>query len=179
MPRRKATPAKQAAATTPDVAPDPRALPDESNGPEVFVDFVFDHGLLHVAVVNGSDIAAYHVSVSFDPPFRGLGGEQDTSSLPLFRAIEFLAPRRRIETFLDRSSDYFQRKEPRRIRADISWRDARKRRYTRRIVHDLGIYEDVSYVVHRPAPHDTAPPTITSRSTTPVTGRGDHGSPQG
>lgn len=151
-------------------------MPDESGSPEVFVDFVFDCGLLHVAVVNGTDVAAYHVTVTFDPPFRGLGGTQETSSLPLFRGIEFLAPRRRIETFLDRSSDYFQRKEPRRISADISWRDARKRRYTRRIAHDLGIYEDVSYVVHRSTPGDAAPSTTTSRSTTPVTGRGDHGS---
>lgn len=178
MPRRKAAPAKQAAATTWDETPD-AVRPGASGSPEVFVDFVFDRGLLHVAVVNGTDAAAYHVSVAFDPPFRGLGGTQETSALPLFRGIAFLAPRRRIETFLDRSSDYFQRREPQRICADISWRDANKRRYRRRIVHDLGIYEDVSYVVHRPAPGDAAPSTITSRSTTPVTGRGDHGSPQG
>ncbi|MBC7897966.1 MAG: hypothetical protein H7066_21270 [Cytophagaceae bacterium] len=178
MPRRKATPAKQAAAATRGATRGP-SVPDESGGPEVFVDFIFDHGLLHVAVVNGTDTAAYDVTVRFDPAFRGLGGEQETSALPLFRGIEFLAPRRRIETFLDRSSDYFQRKEPRRISAAVSWRDARKRRYTRHIVHDLGIYEDVSYLVHRPAPHDTAASTTTSRSTTPRTGRGDHGSPQG
>lgn len=177
MPSRKATTAKQAAATPSGQAPPLKAVSAESAGPEVFVDFVFDHGLLHVAVVNGSDIAAYRVTVAFDPPFRGLGGAQETSSLPLFRGIEFLAPRRRIETFLDRSTDYFHRGEPRRISADISWHDARKRRYTRHIVHDLGIYEDVSYVVHRST--DAAAPTTTSRSTTPVTGRGDHGSPTG
>jgi hypothetical protein len=155
------------------------AVPDESNVPEVFVDFVFDRGLLHVAVVNGSDAAAYDVTVAFTPAFRGLGGTQETSSLPLFRGIAFLAPRRRIETFLDTSSDYFRRREPRRISADIAWRDARKKRHTRRIVHDLGIYEDLSYVVHRPTEPASASPTTTSRSTTPVTGRGDHGSPQG
>jgi hypothetical protein len=143
------------------------------------VDFVFDRGLLHVAVVNGTDAAAYHVTIAFDPPFLGLGGTQETSSLPLFRGIEFLAPRRRIETFLDRSSDYFQRKEPRRIRVDLSWRDARKRRYTRQIVHDLAIYEDLSYVVQCPPPDDASRSTITSRHTTPPTERGDHGSPQG
>lgn len=179
MPSRKTTPKKQAAPATPPDPGDARVAHDASGAPDVFVDFVFDRGLLYVAVVNGSDVAAWSVTVAFDPSFRGLGGTQETSALPLFRCIEFLAPRRRIETFLDRSSDYLQRKEPRRIGADVTWHDERKRRFTRRIVHDLGIYEDLSYVVHRTTASDAASPTSTSRSTTPVTGRGDHGSATG
>lgn len=174
MPKKETTTAKRvtkASAARP--APAPRAAPDEPV-PEVFVDFVFEEGLLHVAVVNGTDESAYDVRVSFKPSFRGLGGTQDTSSLPLFRGIAFLAPHRRIETFLDRSSDYFQRKEPRRISARITWHDEQQRQYTRTIVHDLGIYEDMTYVVRR---SDVAVPNANSR--TPITGRNDHGRQSG
>lgn len=177
MPGRKTTSKKQVRPAKPRPAGAPALRHDVAGAPDVFVDFVFEHGLLHVAVVNGTDVAACRVSVAFEPSFRGLGGTQHTSALPLFHCIEFLAPRRRIATFLDRSSDYFQRKEPRRISADVTWHDERGQRFSRRIVHDLGIYEDVSYVVHGTTSDPSA--STTSRSTTPVTGRGDHGSATG
>ena len=166
MPGRKATTKRRAAQA------------GTRDHPEVIVDFLFDHGLFHVAVVNVSDFAAYQVAVHFDPPFRGLGGESEVSALPLFRCIEFLAPRKRIETFLDSSDAYFQRGEPTRICADVSYSDVRKRVYTRRIVHDLGIYEDVSYLLPGTAANEPAIRVPASPSITPVTGRGEHGSPQ-
>lgn len=140
---------------------------------EVFVDFVFDHGLLFVALVNASPRAVYEVSVAFEPAFHGLGGTVDVSALPLFRCVEFLAPHKRLETLLDESGAYFGRQEPRRIEATVSWRNARGRRYRRRIVHDLTIYEDVSYIVRRATPGRAAVPGDT------ITGRGNHGSAQG
>ena len=115
--------------------------------PEVIVDFRFEQGLLHVAIANVSGASAHAVSVKFDKAFRGLGGEQKTSSLPLFRRLLFLAPYKVIETFVDTSSAYFARREPTRITATISYRDSERRPYQRRITHDLGIYKDVTYVV--------------------------------
>ncbi|MCC6316966.1 MAG: hypothetical protein IT361_04670 [Gemmatimonadaceae bacterium] len=116
--------------------------------PEVWVDFTFDRGLMHVVVENGGESAAYGVSVRFSPSFRGLGGAHDVSSLALFRCIEFLAPHRRIETFLDASRDYFARDEPRRITADITYRDREGRTHARCVQHDLGIYEDLSWLLN-------------------------------
>lgn len=118
-----------------------------ANLPEVIVDFVFDHGLLHLVVENIGAAPAYRVSVKFDRLFHGLGGRQEMSGLRLFRCIEFLAPHKRIETFLDTSSAYFQRREPRRLTASIAFRDAQRRSYERHIVHDLSIYKDLSYVL--------------------------------
>lgn len=146
--------------------------------PEVIVDFLFDQGLFHVSVENVSDAAAYVVSVKFDKKFRGLGGAAEVSSLPLFRQIAFLAPRKRIETFLDTSSAYFQRREPTRLTAMISFRDAQRRSYERRITHDLSIYKEVTYLL-KPAgmnsPVISAPPLA---KVTPATGELKYGSPQ-
>lgn len=152
--------------------------------PEVVVDFTFDRGLLHVAVANVSDLSATGVSVAFDEPFRGLGGEVEVSSLALFRRVEFLAPRKRIETFLDSSAAYFERREPTTIAATITYSDAAGIAYERRVVHDLAIYRDVSYVVTPPGaatagvPPQGTPPHASARPTL-ATGSVRHGRPQG
>ena len=72
--------------------------------PDVIVDFVFDEGKFFIAVENIGDRPAVDVSVRFDRRFTGVGGERDLSTLPLFKGIPFLAPRRRIVTFLDTSA---------------------------------------------------------------------------
>ncbi|PYS43550.1 MAG: hypothetical protein DMF71_06835, partial [Acidobacteria bacterium] len=59
--------------------------------PDVIVDFVFDDGLLFIAISNLSDKPAYKVSITFDQEIHGLDGK-DICALPLFRNIEFLAP---------------------------------------------------------------------------------------
>ena len=159
-------------------------MTSSGNSPEVIVDFTFDRGLLHVAVANVSDVSATGVAVSFDHPFRGLGGEVEVSSLALFRRIEFLAPRKRIETFLDSSAAYFERREPTTIGATITYSDAAGRVHERRVVHDLAIYRDISYVVTPPGaatasmPPQGDPPDATARPTFAI-GSVRHGRPQG
>jgi hypothetical protein len=80
--------------------------------PDVIVDFVFEDGMLFVAVQNIGSQPAQQVHVTFEPPFRGLGGAASVPELPLFRNIEFLAPSRSIRTLLDSSAAYFARQEP-------------------------------------------------------------------
>jgi hypothetical protein len=121
--------------------------------PEVIVDFVFREGVFYIAVANVSSMPALDVSIKFDKPFRGLAGQQKTSTLPLFTGIRFLAPYKTIETLLDASSAYFARREPTRITAHVSYKDAKRRSYERRITHDLGIYKDVTYVLQRDGTH--------------------------
>ncbi len=116
------------------------------NGPDVIVDFIFDDGLLFVAVQNIGDKPAYKVSVQFDRKFHGVGGAKDITEMPLFRNIEFLAPWKDIVTFVDASAAYFGRDEPTRILARISYQDAQGKRYRATITHDLEIYRDIGYV---------------------------------
>ena len=142
---------------------------DSRGIPEVIVDFTFDRGILHVAVVNVSDYSAFGVAVGFDTPFRGLGGSVDVSALPLFRRVEFLAPHKRIETLLDASAEFFARGEPTTIGATVSYNDGEGSKYERRIVHNLEIYRDVSYLVSMPP----APPSRMQPS--PSTGNVPHG----
>lgn len=130
--------------------------------PEVILDFRFERGLLYIALANISAVPAYRVSVRFDKPFHGLGGECEISGLRLFRRVEFLAPHKRIETLLDSSQAYFQRREPTLIETTVSFRDANGKSHTRRIIHDLRIYQDVTYLVSGDSTALSFPPTAPS-----------------
>jgi hypothetical protein len=118
----------------------------DQSRPEVIVDIVFEDGLFHVAIENIGQKPAREVSVRFHPTFRGAGGHLEVSALPLFRRIPFLAPRRRITTFVDTSSAYFARCEPTDITATVTYTDAAGAEYTDTIPHDLAIYKDVFYL---------------------------------
>jgi hypothetical protein len=130
----------------------PRARDVPTDDPDVILDFTFEDGLLYAAVRNLSPRPAYRVSVAFDKPFTGLGGAQETSALPLFRNIEFLAPGKEIRTLVDTTASYFARRQPAKLTAELAWRDAAGKRRTHRIRHDLGIYRHLAYAT-RKEPH--------------------------
>jgi hypothetical protein len=114
--------------------------------PDVIVDFVFEGGILFVAVTNIGSQPAERVHVGFDLPFKGLGGTVCIPELPLFRNIEFLAPSRSIRTLLDSSAAYFARREPEQITATISYCDRSGQEFSCTIHHDLAIYRDIAFV---------------------------------
>ena len=122
------------------------SMRETASGPEVIVDFIFDDGLFFVAVENIGQKPALKVAVRFDKKILGLGGSSEISALPLFRNIEFMAPRKQIVTFLDSSASYFGRNEPTKISAKISYRDSEGKEFQTIVQHDLEIYRDISYI---------------------------------
>jgi hypothetical protein len=123
--------------------------------PHVIVDFVFDEGMLFIAIENIGEKPALNVSIRFDHAFRGLGGIQVIPDLALFHGIRFLAPRRRITTFVDATAAYFARREPTDLMARIAYSDAAGTAYDDVIRHDLAIYRDLPYLHRTAAPGDT------------------------
>ena len=121
-------------------------MPAARRDPEVILDVVFDRGLLFLVVSNLGDRPAHRVRVKFAERFSGLGGERRIDRLALFRKLEFLAPQKSIEVFLDRSASYFAREEPASLTASISWRTPEGERLTSTVHHDLEIYRDLGYI---------------------------------
>ena len=119
----------------------------EERESDVIVDFVFEEGALYVTVANIGERPALKVSCRFEPGFHGLGGSVEVSRLPLFRNIEYLAPRKEIRTLVDSSAAYFARKEPTKLQVTVTYRDESGTRRQTVIAHDLGIYRDLAYVV--------------------------------
>lgn len=117
------------------------------SGPDVILDFIFRDGLFFISISNIGDKPAYKVSVKFDCKVYGLAGTKEISALPLFRNIEFLAPKKEIVTFLDSSSSYFGREGPTKIAARISYRDSQGAKRSVTINHDLEIYREIGYMM--------------------------------
>ncbi|MDX6438169.1 MAG: hypothetical protein QOF45_752 [Gaiellaceae bacterium] len=119
---------------------------DERCDAEVILDVVFDRGLLFLVVENTGDRPAHSVRIKFDKPFGGVDGTKKMQRLALFRRLEFLAPRKSISVFLDRSASYFARDEPTQLTAAISWRTPAGERRSTTINHDLEIYRDLGFI---------------------------------
>lgn len=135
--------------TLPAPGDDPQVLEGPTPAarrPEVIVEFLFDRGLLFVAVRNIGERPALEVSIRFDPALRGLNGSRDMSAQALFRGIEFLGPGREISTFLDRSDSFFSRQPVTRFSVEVRYADRDGLRYEESIRHDLEIFRDIAFL---------------------------------
>lgn len=131
-----------------DVSQPIAATDQTSRGrPDVILEFLFDRGMLLLALRNIGERPAIATSVKFDKKIVGLGGLKDISTLPVFRQVEFLGPGREIVVFIDESHSYFARKQPTKISARISYSDSEKQKYDTTINHDLEIYRELPYLV--------------------------------
>ena len=119
---------------------------DERDAGDVIVDVVFEQGLLFLVVANSGDRPALGVRVKFDRAFSGVGGTKRMHRLALFHRLEFLAPWKSIEVFLDRSDAYFARGEPTELTARVTWRTPEGARRAATIHHDLEIYRDLGFI---------------------------------
>jgi len=121
-------------------------MQNERGEADVILDVVFDQGLFFLVVENLGDRPAHAVRIKFDKPFSGVGGAKQMQRLALFRKLEFLAPHKAIEVFLDRSASYFARDEPTQLTAAISWRTPEGARRSTTVHHDLEIYRDLGFI---------------------------------
>jgi hypothetical protein len=130
--------------------------PSSDDDADVILDVVFRQGLLFLVLANTGERPALAVRVKLDAPLTGVGGTKRLDRLALFRKLEFLAPRKSIEVFLDRSDAFFARDEPTRLTAAITWRTPAGERRSTTIVHDLEIYRDLGYL-EREVPPSAGP----------------------
>lgn len=114
--------------------------------PEVIVDFEFRRGLFFLSIRNAGSRPAINVRVTFSPAFTGCAGEKAITELPLFQDLTYLPPDRRIETFVDTSASYFERKQPTRIKVGIEYHDSEGRLFAERFEQNLEIYREIGYV---------------------------------
>jgi hypothetical protein len=114
--------------------------------PDVVVDFIFEIGLLFIAIINIGEGPAFCISVKFNGEIQGVGGTKLISEMPLFRHLEFMPPDKKITTFLDTSSSYFAHRQPTEIETSISFSDRHGKQYNNKIKHNLDIYRDIGYI---------------------------------
>jgi len=115
---------------------------------DVYLDVVFDRGLLYLVVCNDGAVAAERVRFSFDRPLMGQD-DADMTTLSMFSRLDYLAPGKHIRVFLDRAPAYFARRQRSRFTVKVSWRAAGQA-FSSSMTHDMRIYSDLPYVADDP-----------------------------
>jgi hypothetical protein len=115
---------------------------------DVYVDVVFDDGLLFLVVCNDGVLPAEQVRVAFDRPVLGADG-LDVGRLGAFTRLEFLAPGKRLRVYLDHANAYFARRQRSRISMKVTWRVGRMT-LSSSMTHDMRVYADLPYIVRQP-----------------------------
>jgi len=121
----------------------PTTLPPPDGRPDVIVDVDVRDGLFSILLRNIGSRPALNVTTIFDRSMSGLGGSKSISGMRLFKNLEFMAPGKVFEQFVDPLDVYAARKEPMRFTATVSYLDRDGRRYEEAIVHDLRIYAEL------------------------------------
>jgi hypothetical protein len=121
------------------LAAEPRPS-DPSARPEVLVDFSVVDGLLSVQLNNVGGRSAYQVKTTFHRSFHGIERSKAIPAMRLFRKVEFMAPGKTLDHFIDSLAGYVRRKQPLQLVATVRYRDREGQRFEDRCAHDLGIY---------------------------------------
>lgn len=121
--------------------------PEATLRPYIVVEILLEQEWLQLTVRNAGQRPAIDVQVRWEPPFKGLGGQQLTSELPLFRELSYLGPGSEISTLLDSRQAYFQRQEPLRLVAHLQYGDEQGQRFQHTLRHNLEVFRDLALPV--------------------------------
>lgn len=122
--------------------------PPRPGEPEVLLDVEFADERLYLVLANVGAATAFDVSVTFQRPLRGVGGEVVVSDLRIFRHLPLLRPGKEIRVFLDTRAELFSRKrESRRIHARVIYRSRTERWLGEVFEHDLRVWQDWGAVI--------------------------------
>ena len=110
--------------------------------PEVLLDSELVDGSLWLVLANPSDQVAFQVSVAFEGPLMGVGGDRDIAGMRVFRGLPLLRPKREIRIFVDVARHFYARRQSTRITGRVSWRSGAGERFSQSFKHDLAVWKD-------------------------------------
>jgi hypothetical protein len=103
---------------------------------DVVLDTRVDQGALYFVLACSGPGAAHAVRARFSRTIRDLAGQRVNDN-PLFSRLEFLAPGRRIDFFVDALAGYLKRRQPMRFEVRLDWRTDDGQAGRRTLTHDL------------------------------------------
>ena len=115
----------------------------------IVVDFEVDSEHVHLTIRNMGNSAALNLQIRPSAPIIGSGGNQDLSRLAIFKEISYFAPNKLIRIFVDEFESFFRNLKNTKISFAITWQDENGKPVKHSIHHDLVIYKDLSYLIHK------------------------------
>ncbi|MFK7994338.1 MAG: hypothetical protein AB8B87_09375 [Granulosicoccus sp.] len=114
----------------------------------VYLDVVFDEGLIFFELCNTGQHAVTNVRVAFDKPLHGMDNV-DVSKLNIFRYLAFLPAGKRIRILLDTAQSFQLKRQRSTLKVTIRWKSGRTALSTT-VKHDFRAYADFPHIVTLP-----------------------------
>lgn len=121
--------------------------------PDVFLDVVFEDGLLFLVLENIGKQPAFDISCKFNKDIHGFYEDHIINQIALFTDLKFLAPSKKIRTFLSTSIDYFQNERPLVLKVVINFKNRKGKTFNNCVTHNLEVYRHIGYI-HLDGPGD-------------------------
>jgi hypothetical protein len=113
------------------------------------VDFEIDAEMVFIVIKNPGQVPLRNVKIKPSSPILGLEGKTDIAKLSIFEEIAFLAPDKEIKIFVDSYESFFRNLKDWLISFNIRYQDEKNRSYKSKITHNLEIYADLIFFIHK------------------------------
>lgn len=121
-----------------------KTLSDQS----VYLDVVFDEGLMFFELCNVGQHSVTNIRVAFDKPLLGIDNV-DISKLNIFNYLAFLPAGKRIRILLDTAQSFQLKRQRSTLKVTLRWKSGRTALKTI-VRHDFRAYADFPHVVAVP-----------------------------
>jgi hypothetical protein len=115
--------------------------------PDVVVDFILEEDIFYIRFYNSSDKEVYNPIVRFNQSIMGFNSTVEISSLALFNSMNYMAPRKEFQIYIDNYRSFFKRLKNDIIKVYVQFSDARGRIYKKDITHNMAIYRDLPVII--------------------------------
>lgn len=119
-----------------------RPRPPRPGEPEVLLDVELQNERLYLVLANIGPAVAFDVSVEFQKPLLGVGGDVIVSAMKVFRHLPMLRPGRELRVFVDTRRELLARRQGKIVAARVVYRSRTERWLGESFRHDLRIWAD-------------------------------------
>lgn len=122
--------------------PEIRPRAPKSGEPEVLLDVELANERFYLVLANVGPAVAFDVSVEFQKPLLGVGGDVVVSEMRLFRHLPMLRPGAELRVFVDTRRELLARRQGKIVVARVVYRSRTERWLGESFRHDLRIWAD-------------------------------------
>ena len=120
-----------------------------NESPNLILDFEIKNESVFIRFYNASEYEAYDVTVKFSDPIPGLGATKNIPELRIFKELAYFAPHKEFMIYVDELDSFFSHLKKEEILIQITYLDADKKKFEKKITHHLGIYRDLPMLIKK------------------------------
>lgn len=111
--------------------------------PNLVLDFVVQEGKVFFCMRNLSKHPATNLSFKFSQPLMARNGYLRVDKLPLFKHLDYFAPKKEIRLFVDSVTSFLAHHPERKMTIHVKYVDQDSKKYVQSFKHDLELFNQL------------------------------------